>query len=45
MENKETTKLHILREWVGRLAAECTDEDLLDLIAKLLLTSSAVESP
>ena len=33
----ETTKLETLREMVGRLAEDCTDEDLLDLICKLLM--------
>lgn len=36
METTEQTQLQILREMVGDLAAECTDESLLDLICKLL---------
>ena len=37
METTERTNLQLLREWVGNLAAECDDEDLLDLICRLLL--------
>lgn len=37
MATTENNKLQILRETVNRLAEECTDEDLLDLICKLLM--------
>ena len=37
METTENTKLQALREMVGRLVEGCTDEDLLDLIGKLLV--------
>lgn len=37
MEATKTTNLEILREMVCRLAEGCTDEDLLDLICKLLM--------
>lgn len=40
METTEPTKLENLREMVGRLADECTDEDLLDLVCKLFMQSS-----
>lgn len=38
----ETTKstLENLREMAAELVAECTDEDLLDLICKLLMQSA-----
>ena len=37
METTENNKLQILREMVGSLAKACEDEDLLDLICKLLM--------
>ena len=37
MENAQNTNLEALREMIGALVAECTDENLLDLIGKLLL--------
>lgn len=37
METTEQTNLQFLRHMVTTLAALCTDEDLLDLIAKLLM--------
>ena len=37
METTQPSSLEALREMVGRLAADCTDEDLLDLICKLLM--------
>ena len=37
METTEPTNLQFLRHMVTTLAAVCTDEDLLDLIVKLLL--------
>jgi hypothetical protein len=42
METTKTTNLQALREMVGRLVNDCTDEDLLDLIGKLLLHSAGV---
>lgn len=39
MESTERTELQILREMVGRLAGDCTDKDLLELICKLLILS------
>lgn len=40
METTDREKLQLLREWVAALAAECDDEDLLDLVCKLLLQFS-----
>ena len=37
METTKSNTLESLREMVGRLAEDCTDEDLLDLICKLLM--------
>lgn len=37
METTKTSNLEHLRNMVGRLVEECTDEDLLDLIGKLLM--------
>lgn len=37
METTKNTTLENLRELAARLAEECTDEDLLDLICKLLM--------
>ena len=37
METTKNTNLQALREMVGRLAEDCTDEDMLDLICKLLM--------
>jgi hypothetical protein len=37
MDATKTSNLEALREMVGRLAEDCTDEDLLDLICKLLM--------
>ena len=37
MDTTKDTNLQALREMVGRLAEECTDADLLDLICKLLM--------
>lgn len=37
MEKTAQTQLQVLREMVGTLVEECTDEDLLDLICKLLV--------
>lgn len=39
MENTESTTLENLRDMVSRLADECTDEDLLDLVCKLFMQS------
>lgn len=36
MESTAQTQLQALREMAAALVAECTDEDLLDLICKLL---------
>lgn len=40
MEITENTNLQALREMVGRLVEDCTDEDLLDLISRLLMQSA-----
>lgn len=40
MEATKTNALESLREMVGRLVEDCTDEDLLDLICKLLMQSA-----
>lgn len=40
MEITAPTSLECLRETVCSLAAGCTDEDLLDLICKLLMQPS-----
>lgn len=40
METAKNTNLQALREMVGHLAEACTDEDLLDLIGKLLMQSA-----
>lgn len=40
MEATDRTQLQLLREWVCKLVEICTDEDLLDLICKLLMRSS-----
>ena len=37
MESAEDAELQILREMAAGLVRECTDEDLLDLICKLLM--------
>lgn len=37
MEQTAPTQLQFLRDTACALVAECTDEDLLDLICKLLL--------
>lgn len=37
MEATKTSTLESLREMVGQLVTACTDEDLLDLIGKLLM--------
>ncbi len=39
MEATKPTTLENLRDMVGRLTEECTDEDLLDLICRLLMQS------
>ena len=36
METTAQTQLQVLRELADALVAECADEDLLDLICKLL---------
>ena len=36
MESTDQTQLQALREMATALVAECTDEDLLELIGKLL---------
>ncbi len=36
MENTQNTNLEALREMVGGLVSACTDEDLLDLVYRLL---------
>lgn len=41
MEVPENDKLQLLRDWVCTLAEDCTDEDLLDLICRLLAQSSS----
>ena len=38
METTERADLSTLREMLARLAADCTDADLLDLLCKLLST-------
>ncbi len=40
MEATKTNAQESLREMVGQLVAACTDEDLLDLIGKLLMQSA-----
>ena len=40
METTDREKLQLLREWVAALVAECDDEDLLDLVCKLLIQFS-----
>lgn len=42
MEAPEVTTLDLLREMVRSLVSECPDEDLLDLIYRLLAQSSHV---
>jgi hypothetical protein len=42
MEATEGNALDLLREMVRSLVPECTDEDLLDLIYRLLAQSSGV---
>ncbi len=42
MEATEGNALDLLREMVRSLVSECTDEDLLDLIYRLLAQSSGV---
>ena len=37
METTAPSQLELLRDMVSTLVAECTDESLLDLIAKLLV--------
>lgn len=37
MENTKSSTLESLREMVRSLAEDCADEDLLDLICKLLM--------
>jgi hypothetical protein len=37
MDTTAQTQLEVLRDMVRTLVAECNDEDLLDLIAKLLI--------
>ena len=39
MEATDRTTLQLLREWVCKLVEGCTDEDLLDLIGKIMLQS------
>ena len=41
MEQTAPTQLQFLRDTACALVAECTDEDLLDLICKLLLPESS----
>ena len=41
MEITENTNLEALREMAGSLVEACTDEDLLDLICKLLVQPGA----
>lgn len=38
MEDTELTNLQALREMLARLAADCTDVSLLDLLCRLLAT-------
>lgn len=33
----KSSRLQILRDWLKELAEECDDEELLDLVCKLLL--------
>ena len=40
MENTKSSTLESLREMVRSLAEDCTDEDLLDLISRLLMQSA-----
>lgn len=40
MEATDCTDLQLLREWACTLVERCTDEDLLDLICKLLVQPS-----
>lgn len=40
MEATDRTQLQLLREWASKLVESCTDEDLLDLVCKLLMQSS-----
>lgn len=42
MEATEGNALDLLREMVRSLVSECTDEDLLDLIYRLLAQSSGI---
>jgi hypothetical protein len=42
MEAPEGTALDLLREMVCSLVSDCTDEDLLDLLYRLLAQSSGV---
>ena len=42
MEALEGTALDLLRELVCSLVSDCTDEDLLDLIYRLLAQSALV---
>jgi hypothetical protein len=42
MEAPEGTALDLLRELVRSLVSECTDEDLLDLLYRLLAHSSGM---
>ena len=42
MEAPEGTALDLLKELVRSLVSDCTDEDLLDLIYRLLAQSSGV---
>jgi hypothetical protein len=44
METTKTTNLQALRERAGHLVKGCADEDLLDLICKLLIISADNES-
>lgn len=37
METTKAITLEDLRDMVGRLAQDCTDKDLLDLICRLLM--------
>jgi hypothetical protein len=41
MEATKPATLENLRDMVGRLVEDCTDEDLLDLICKLLMQPGA----
>ena len=40
MENTKNTNLEALREMVGGLVEVCADEDLLDLVYKILVQSA-----